>query len=114
MPAGSPIGSGQGIANPLHLEIILEQIKGEQEDFPIIVDAGIGTASDASMAMECGADGVLLNTAIARAGNPILMARAMKLAVESGRLAHQAKRIPTAKYGSASSPETGTILERID
>lgn len=99
MPLGSPIGSGQGILNPNNIKIIIENSK-----VPIIVDAGVGTASDASIAMELGADGVLLNTGVALARDPIRMARAMKLAVESGRDAFLAGRIPKKLYASASSP----------
>jgi thiazole synthase len=104
MPAGAPIGSGMGIRNPANLRIILEQAT-----VPILVDAGVGTASDAAIAMELGAHGVLLNTAIAEAQNPIRMAQAMKLAVEAGHLAAHAGRIPRKLYASASSPLTGLI-----
>jgi thiazole synthase len=104
MPLGAPIGSGMGIRNPANLRIILEQAR-----VPIIVDAGVGTASDATIAMELGADGVLMNTAIAEAADPLRMARAMKLAVESGWLAAHAGRIPRKLYASASSPLTGLI-----
>lgn len=104
MPLGAPIGSGMGIRNPANLRIILEQAR-----VPIIVDAGVGTASDATIAMELGADGVLMNTAIAEAANPLRMARAMKLAVEAGWLAAHAGRIPRKLYASASSPLTGLI-----
>jgi thiazole synthase len=104
MPLGAPIGSGMGIRNPANLRIILEQAK-----VPVIVDAGVGTASDAAIAMELGAHGVLMNTAVAEAGDPIRMARAMKLAVEAGRLAATAGRIPRKLYASASSPTTGLI-----
>jgi thiazole synthase len=104
MPLGAPIGSGMGIRNPANLRIILEQAR-----VPIIVDAGVGTASDATIAMELGADGVLMNTAIAEAADPLRMARAMKLAVESGWLAAHAGRIPRMLYASASSPLTGLI-----
>jgi thiazole synthase len=104
MPLGAPIGSGMGIRNPANLRIILEQAQ-----VPIIVDAGVGTASDATIAMELGADGVLMNTAIAGAKDPVRMARAMRLAVESGRLAAQAGRIPRKLYASASSPLSGLI-----
>ena len=104
MPLAAPIGSGMGIRNPANLRIILEQAK-----VPVIVDAGVGTASDATVAMELGADGVLLNTAVALAHDPIAMARAMKLGVEAGRLAFLAGRIPRKAYASASSPLEGTI-----
>lgn len=102
MPAGSPIGSGQGILNPNAIRIILETLK-----VPVIVDAGMGTASDAAFAMELGVAGVLLNTGIAQAREPVLMARAMRLAVEAGRCAYLAGRIPRKLYGSASSPVEG-------
>jgi thiazole synthase len=104
MPLGAPIGSGMGIRNPANLRIILEQAK-----VPVIVDAGVGTASDAALAMELGAHGVLMNTAVAEAKDPIRMARAMKLAVEAGWLAAHAGRIPRKLYASASSPLTGLI-----
>lgn len=104
MPLAAPIGSGQGILNPLNIQFILEQVK-----VPVIVDAGVGTASDAAAAMELGADGVLMNTAVAGARDPVQMARAMKLAVEAGRQAFQAGRIPKRPYAAASSPETGRI-----
>jgi thiazole synthase len=104
MPLGAPIGSGMGIRNPANLRIILEQAT-----VPVIVDAGVGTASDAAVAMELGAAGVLMNTAIAEAQDPIRMARAMKLAVEAGWLAANAGRIPRKLYASASSPMTGLI-----
>ena len=99
MPLGAPIGSGLGIQNPNNIRIIKEQAT-----VPVIVDAGVGTASDAAVAMELGADGVLMNTAIAGAKDPVAMARAMKLAVEAGRLAFLAGRIPKKSYASASSP----------
>jgi thiazole synthase len=104
MPLGAPIGSGMGIRNPANLRLILEQAK-----VPVIVDAGVGTASDATVAMELGAHGVLMNTAVAEAKDPIRMARAMKLAVEAGWLAAHAGRIPRKLYASASSPTTGLI-----
>jgi thiazole synthase len=104
MPLGAPIGSGLGIQNPNNLLIIKEQAK-----VPIIVDAGVGTASDAAVAMELGADGVLMNTAIAGAADPATMAAAMKHAVEAGRLAFLAGRIPKRRYASASSPVNGLI-----
>ncbi len=105
MPLAAPIGSGQGIRNPHALEMIRELIP----HLPLIVDAGIGTASDAAQAMELGYDGILLNTAVAEAMNPEGMARAMKLAVEAGRLAWSSGRIPKIKYAQASSPESGKI-----
>src|SRR5512134_1913411 len=104
MPLGAPIGSGLGIQNPNNLIIIKEQAR-----VPVIVDAGVGTASDAAIAMELGADGVLMNTAIALARDPVAMAAAMKLAVEAGRLAFGAGRIPRRAYASASSPTEGLI-----
>lgn len=104
MPLAAPIGSGLGIQNPLNIEIILEQAK-----VPVIVDAGVGTASDAAIVMEMGCDGVLMNSAIAHAKNPILMANAMNLAVKSGRQAYLAGRMPKKKYASASSPVEGKI-----
>jgi thiazole synthase len=107
MPLGAPIGSGLGIQNPNNIRIIKEQSK-----VPVIVGAGVGTASDAAVAMELGADGVLMNTAIALASDPVAMARAMKLGVEAGRLAHLAGRIPRKAYASASSPLEGVIGAR--
>ncbi len=109
MPAGSPIGSGQGILNPNNIRICLEYLKDGDPDYPVIVDAGVGTASDVTVAMELGADGVLLNTGIAHAQNPLAMARAMRLAAEAGRLAYLAGRIPKRLYATASSPLEGTI-----
>jgi len=109
MPAGSPIGSGQGVLNPNAIRICLEYLKDGNPDFPVIVDAGVGTASDVTAAMELGVDGVLLNTGIAHAGDPLRMARAMRLAAESGRLAFLAGRIPKRLYATASSPLEGTI-----
>ena len=105
MPLGAPIGSGLGIRNPYNIRMILENAT-----VPIIVDAGVGTASDASIAMELGCDGVLMNTAIAEAGNPVLMASAMKKAVEAGREAFLAGRMPRRLYASASSPIDGTFF----
>lgn len=102
MPGASPIGSGQGIVNPLNLSLIIEQAS-----VPVIVDAGIGTPSDAAMAMELGADGVLLNTAVSGSADPVKMALAMKLAIEAGRLGYEAGRIPKKRYGVASSPAEG-------
>jgi len=104
MPLGAPIGSGLGIQNANNLRIIREQAR-----VPVIVDAGVGTASDAAIAMELGADGVLLNTAVAGATDPVGMARAMRLAVESGRLAYLAGRIPRRMHASASSPAEGLV-----
>ena len=100
MPLGAPIGSGLGIRNRVNLQLILEEIT----DIPVIVDAGVGTPSDAAVALEMGCDGVLMNTAIAGARDPVAMARAMKLAVEAGRLAFEAGRIPRKLYATASSP----------
>jgi thiazole synthase len=104
MPLGSLIGSGLGILNPVNIQIIKQNAK-----VPVLVDAGVGTASDAAFAMELGCDGVLMNTAIAAANDPIKMARAMKLAVESGRLAFHAGRMPKKQYAAPSSPTTGLI-----
>ena len=104
MPLGAPIGSGLGIQNRLNIEFIVEQSK-----VPVLVDAGVGTPSDASIAMEIGCDGVLMNTAIAKAQNPIKMARAMKLAVEAGRLAFLSGRMPKKNFASPSSPTEGKI-----
>ena len=112
MPAGSPIGSGQGILNPNNLRIILEYLKSDDPEYPVIVDAGVGTASDVSIAFELGADGVLLNTAIAHARDPIAMSAAMKHAAIAGRLAYLAGRIPRKLYATASSPEEGLITSR--
>jgi thiazole synthase len=104
MPLAAPIGSGLGIRNPHALRLIIETVK-----IPVIVDAGVGTASDAAIAMELGCDALLLNTAVAQAQDPVRMARAMKLAVEAGRDAFLAGRIPMKAYGSASSPLTGLV-----
>jgi thiazole synthase len=104
MPLAAPIGSGLGIRNPTNLEIILAQ-----KSVPILVDAGVGTASDAAIAMELGADGVLMNTAIAAARDPVKMAAAMKLAIEAGRLAFEAGRMPKRPFAVASSPHEGLI-----
>jgi thiazole synthase len=109
MPAGSPIGSGQGVLNANNLRIILEYLKDGDPDYPVIVDAGVGTASDVSVAMELGCDGVLLNTGIAHAKEPLRMAWAMRYACESGRLAYLAGRIPRKLYAQASSPMEGRI-----
>jgi thiazole synthase len=104
MPLGSPIGSGQGLKNAANIQIIIENAT-----VPVVVDAGIGTPSEAAQAMEMGADALLINTAIAQAQNPVAMARAMNLATQAGRLAHLAGRIPIKAYASASSPITGTV-----
>lgn len=104
MPLAAPIGSGLGIRNPYNIRIIIEQAK-----VPVIVDAGVGTASDVAIAMELGCDGVLMNSAIAGAKDPIAMARAMKLAIEAGRLAYLAGRIERKLYATASSPLTGLV-----
>src|SRR5919204_1412587 len=104
MPLGAPIGSGLGIRNPYNMRIIMETVK-----IPVIVDAGVGTASDAAIAMELGCDAVLMNTGIAGAKDPLAMARAMKLAVGGGRLAYKAGRIPKKLYAQASSPVEGMI-----
>lgn len=109
MPAGSPIGSGQGILNPNNIRICLEYLKENDPDYPVIVDAGVGTASDVSVAMELGCDGVLLNTAIASAKDPVRMAWAMRYATDAGRLAFLAGRIPKKLYATASSPTEGVI-----
>ncbi len=104
MPLAAPIGSGLGIQNPVNIRLIIEQAK-----VPVLVDAGVDTASDAAIAMELGCDGVLMNTAIAEAKDPIRMARAMKLAVEAGRLAYLAGRMPKKMYADPSSPLAGLI-----
>ena len=104
MPLAAPIGSGQGILNRLNIELILEKVK-----IPVIVDAGVGTASDAAIAMELGAAGVLMNTAIAAAKDPVKMAEAMKLAVRAGRLAYEAGRMEKKRHANASSPTEGRI-----
>ncbi|TVQ51208.1 MAG: thiazole synthase [Phycisphaerales bacterium] len=113
MPAGSPIGSGRGIANPSAIAIILQLLKdpehGGDPNYPVIVDAGVGTPSDVTLAMELGADGVLLNTGIAHAKQPVRMARAMRAACEAGYLGFRAGRIPKRMYATASSPWEGTI-----
>ncbi len=105
MPLGAPIGSGLGIRNPYNIRFIVEEL-----NVPVLVDAGVGTASDAAVAMELGCDGVLMNTAIAGAQNPVLMAAAMKKAVEAGREAFLAGRMPRKLYASASSPLEGTFF----
>ena len=106
MPGASPIGSGQGIINPLNLSFIIEQTR-----VPVIVDAGIGTPSDVAIAMEMGADGVLLNTAVSGARDPVKMAKAMKLSIEAGRLGFEAGRIPKKRYATASSPLEGVSIK---
>jgi thiazole synthase len=105
MPLAAPIGSGMGIQNSANMRILREMVT----QVPLIVDAGVGTASDAAIAMELGADGVLMNTAIATADDAEKMALAMKLAVESGRLAHEAGRMPKRLYANASSPLAGAV-----
>ena len=107
MPLGAPIGSGMGILNPYNLALIRDKLSG-----PLIVDAGVGTASDAALAMELGCDGVLLNTAVAHARDPVLMATAMRQAVEAGRRAYRAGRIPRKTYASPSSPTEGMIQRK--
>lgn len=109
MPAGSPIGSGQGVLNRNNIVLCLELLKEGDPDYPVIVDAGVGSASDTSVAMELGADGVLLNTAIAHAAKPVEMAHAMRLACEAGRLSYLAGRIDKKLYATASSPFEGVI-----
>jgi thiazole synthase len=104
MPLAAPIGSGLGVRNPFNIKLILEAVK-----VPVIIDAGVGTASDACRAMELGVDGLLMNTAIAGAKDPLKMAQAMKTAVECGRQAYEAGRIPKKLYASASSPLDGLI-----
>jgi thiazole synthase len=113
MPAGSPIGSGQGILNPNNLRIILEYLKDGDPDYPVIVDAGVGTASDVTVALELGCDGVLLNTGIAHAKDPLRMAHAMRHACDAGRLAFLAGRIPRKLYAQASSPMEGRIAPSV-
>ncbi len=112
MPAGSPIGSGQGILNPNNLRICMEYLKDGDPGYPVIVDAGVGTASDVAAAMELGVDGVLLNTAIAHAAEPLRMAHAMRAACFAGRQAWLAGRIPRKLYATASSPDQGVIGRR--
>jgi thiazole synthase len=109
MPAGSPIGSGQGVLNANNIRIILEDLKGNDPTYPVIIDAGVGTASDVTIAMELGCDGVLLNTGIAGAADPLRMAHAMRLAIEAGWLAAGAGRIARKLYAMASSPTHGVI-----
>jgi thiazole synthase len=112
MPAGSPIGSGQGILNPNNIRICLEYLKDGDPDYPVIVDAGVGTASDVTIAMELGVDGVLLNTGIAHARDPLRMADAMRHGVHAGRLAYLSGRIPKRLYATASSPDEGVISKQ--
>jgi thiazole synthase len=104
MPLASPIGSGLGVLNPLTIRFIMDAVS-----VPVIVDAGVGTASDAAVTMELGVDGILMNTAIAQAADPVAMARAMRLAVEAGRLAYEAGRMPRREYAAASSPIEGRV-----
>ena len=111
MPSGSPIGSGQGILNSNNLLICLEYLKEGDPDYPVIIDAGVGTASDVAIAMELGCDGVLLNTGIAGADDPLMMSEAMKQACLAGRSAYRAGRIPRKRYATASSPQRGTIAQ---
>lgn len=109
MPAGSPIGSGQGVLNRANIVLCLDLLKAGDPAFPVIVDAGVGSASDVSVAMELGADGVLLNTAVAHAKDPVMMAHAMRHACVAGRQSYLAGRIPRRLYASASSPWEGVI-----
>ena len=109
MPAGSPIGSGQGVLNANNLLIILETLKENDPAYPVIIDAGVGTASDVTIAMELGADGVLLNTGIAHAKDPVTMAHAMRHACIAGRQAALSGRIPRKLYATASSPWEGVV-----
>lgn len=109
MPAGSPIGSGQGVLNPANIALCLELLKEGDASYPVIVDAGVGCASDVSAAMELGADGVLLNTGIAHAQDAVQMAHAMRHAILAGRMSYLAGRIPKKKYATASSPWEGVI-----
>ncbi|MED4039457.1 thiazole synthase [Niallia taxi] len=104
MPGAAPIGSGRGIINPLNIRLIIEQ-----SAIPVIVDAGVGSPKDAAYAMELGADGVLLNTAVSNANNPVKMAKAMSLAIEAGRLGFEAGRMDMKEYGEASSPLSGLV-----
>lgn len=109
MPAGSPIGSGQGVLNSNNIRICVEYMREGDPEYPVIVDAGVGTASDVTIAMELGCDGVLLNTGIAGARDPLMMAHAMRNACLAGYQAYQAGRIPKKLYATASSPEEGVI-----
>jgi thiazole synthase len=112
MPAGSPIGSGLGVLNTNSLGIILDELKRGDPEYPVIIDAGVGTASDVAIAMELGFDAVLLNSAVARAADPVKMSLAMKHGILAGRLAFQSGRIKKARYGTASTPEVGVISKR--
>ena len=112
MPLAAPIGSGLGVRNPHNLSIILELVKARHPDIPVIVDAGVGVPSDAAFVMEMGADGVLMNTAIALAKHPAMMAEAMRDGVRAGRMAHLAGRMPMKRYASASSPLEGLFTTR--
>ena len=112
MPAGSPIGSGQGVLNANNIRICLEYHKEDDPDYPVIVDAGVGTASDVTIAMELGVDGVLLNTGIAHARDVLGMAHAMRHATQAGRLAYLAGRIPKKLYATASSPDEGLVTAK--
>lgn len=109
MPAGSPIGSGQGVLNQNNLVLCLELLKENDPEYPVVIDAGVGSASDVAVAMELGADAVLLNTAIAHAKNPVMMAHAMRKACEAGQQSYLAGRIPKKRYATASSPMEGAI-----
>lgn len=109
MPAGSPIGSGMGVLNPNNVSLCIEALKEADSSYPVIVDAGVGAASDVAEAMELGADGVLLNTAVAHAQNPVLMAEAVRDACRAGRMSYRAGRIPKRRYASASSPWSGVF-----
>ena len=109
MPAGSPIGSGQGVLNPANLLLCIEALKEADPAYPVICDAGVGSASDVAVAMELGCDGVLLNTAIAHAREPVRMARACRLALEAGYHSYHAGRIPRKRYAQASSPFEGVF-----
>jgi thiazole synthase len=109
MPAGAPIGTGLGVLNPNSIRLCIEYLKDGDPDYPVIVDAGVGTASDVTVAMELGSDGVLLNTGIAGATDPVQMAAAMNHAITAGRLAYLSGRIPKKRYASASSPFDGLI-----
>ncbi len=114
MPAGSPIGSGQGVLNPNNIRIILEDLKRDDPDYPVIVDAGVGTASDVAAAMELGCDGVLLNTGIAGARDPLKMAHAMRLAIEAGRLAAGVGPDPEEALCHRVEPDRGDDRARGD
>lgn len=109
MPAGSPIGSGQGVLNQNNLVLCLELLKENDPTYPVVIDAGVGSASDVAVAMELGADAVLLNTAIAHAKDPVMMAHAMRKACEAGHQSYLAGRIPKKRYATASSPMEGAI-----